>query len=145
MFPCVYRAISMKILIKSLLLVVATTLASTTFAGSLDGPEIADFRVWRSTRCYKPLPPPLEVSDARSYNLTVDAFNKYFGQMKTFMECVGSEGNQDYEAMRKVLENGMGQSRAEALQDLERTRAAIESYRAKYFTQEKGPLVEPQR
>jgi hypothetical protein len=39
----------------------------------------------------------------------------------------------------------MGQSRAEALQDLERTRAAIESYRAKYFTQEKGPLVEPQR
>ncbi len=135
----------MSFLSKVLLVVFAATLASPSFAGSLDGPEIADFRVWRSTRCYKPVPPPVEVTDARSYNLTVDAFNRYFDQMKTFMECVGAEGNQDYEAMRKVLENGMTQSRAEALQDLERTRSAIEAHRAKYFDEEKTPQITPQQ
>jgi len=99
-------------------------------AGELDGGEIADYRVWRSTRCYKPPPPAVQISDALSYNLAVDAFNRYFEQIKAFMQCIGAEANGDYEAMRKVLETGLDRARAEALEDLERTRSAIESYGA---------------
>lgn len=101
-------------------------------AGGLDGSEIADYRVWRSNRCYKPPQPPINVSDPLTYNLAVDGFNRYFDQMKAFMECVGQEANQDYESMRKVLETGLSRARSEALEDLERTRAAIESYRNAY-------------
>ncbi len=110
-------------------------------AGSLDGPEIADYRVWRSNRCYKPPPPPVRISDPLTYNLAVDAFNRYFDQMKVFMECVGAEANQDYEAMRKVLETGLGRARQDALEDLERSRAAIERYRGTYS----GPALNAER
>lgn len=98
-------------------------------AGGLDGGEIADYRIWRSNRCYKPPPPPLQISDPLTYNLAVDAFNRYFDQMKAFVECIGDEANADYETLQKVLERGMSRARAEALQDLERTRSAIEAYR----------------
>jgi hypothetical protein len=98
----------------------------------LDGPEIADYRVWRANRCYKPPPPPIQVSDPLTYNLAVDRFNRYFEQMKAFMECVGAEANADYVAMRKILDTGLERARSDALNDLERTRAAIERYRGTY-------------
>lgn len=107
-------------------------MAADAQAGGLDGGEIADYRIWRSNRCYKPPPPPVQITDPLTYNLSVDAFNRYFDQMKVFVECVGQEANQDYEALRQVLERGLSRSRAEALQDLERTRSAIERYRDTY-------------
>ncbi len=110
-------------------------------AGGLDGPEITDYRVWRSNRCYKPSPPPVRIADALSYNLAVDAFNRYFEQMKTFMDCVGAEANQDYEALRKVMEAGLARARSEALDDLERSRAEIERYRGAYA----GPALNAER
>ncbi len=106
--------------------------AAPAEAGGLDGVDIADYRVWRSTRCYKPPPPPVLVSDPLTYNLAVESFNRYFEQMKEFMECIGKEANADYEAMQSVLERGLTRAREEALQDLERTRSAIESYRNAY-------------
>ncbi len=101
-------------------------------AGSLDNPQIADYSLWSSNRCYKPPPPPVNIADALSYNLAVDAFNRYFAQMKTFMDCVGSEANQDYDAIRKALETGLVRARTEALTDLEQSRSAIEAYRGAY-------------
>lgn len=101
-------------------------------AGGLDGGEIADYRIWRSNRCYKPPPPAVQITDPLTYNLSVEAFNRYFEQMKVFVECVGQEANQDYEALEQVLERGLSRARAEALQDLERTRSAIERYRDAY-------------
>ena len=111
------------------------------FAGDLDGPEIADYRVWHSNRCYKPPPPPVQIVDALTYNLAVNAFNRYFEEMKTFMECVGAEANSDYEAIRAVLERGLSRARSEALQDLERTRSSIEAYRDAYD----GPRLNAER
>ncbi len=101
-------------------------------AGGLDGQEIADYRVWRSNRCYKPPPPPVRISDPLTYNLAVETFNRYFDQMKTYMECIGLEANEDYEAMQKVLERGLSRARTEAREDLERTRSAIEGYKDAY-------------
>lgn len=137
--------------IRHIVLAAAFAAASTVMAekpataGGLDGPEIADYRVWRSNRCYKPPPPPVNVSDPLTYNLAVDAFNRYFDQMKVFMECVGREANEDYEAMRKVLETGLTRARAEALSDLERSRAAIESYRDAYSGPALNAEVPPRR
>lgn len=119
--------------------------APAAFAGGLDGSEIADYRVWRSNRCYKPPPPPVRVSDPLTYNLAVDAFNRYFDQMKAFMECVGIEANEDYEALRSVLEKSLARARAEALQDLERTRAAIEAYRGAYAAPALNAEAPPKR
>ncbi|MEQ9125106.1 MAG: hypothetical protein RIM80_21355 [Alphaproteobacteria bacterium] len=101
-------------------------------AGSLDGTDIADYRVWRSTRCYRPPEPSIQITDPLTYNLAVEAFNRYFEQMKEFVECVGEEANADFKTTQDVLERGLSRSRADALQDLERTRAAIERYRDAY-------------
>jgi|GEM_PF-1365819 len=119
--------------------------APPVMAGGLDGVEIADYRVWRSNRCYKPPPPPVRVTDPLTYNLAVDSFNRYFEQMKEFMECVGKEANEDYEAMQKVLEQGLSRARAEALQDLERSRSAIESYRDAYAGPDLNAEAPPKR
>jgi len=112
--------------------IVVTLLAGPATAGSLDNPQIADYSVWSSNRCYKPPPPPVNITDALSYNLAVDAFNRYFAQMKNFMDCIGSEANQDYEALRKALETGLARARTAALTDLEQSRSAIEAYRGAY-------------
>jgi hypothetical protein len=110
----------------------AALISGPVHAGSLDNPQIADYSVWSSNRCYKPPPPPVNIADALSYNLAVDSFNRYFAQMKTFMDCIGSEANQDYEALRKALETGLARARSEALTDLEQSRSAIEAYRGAY-------------
>lgn len=124
-------------------------IASPSNAGSLDNPQIADYSVWSSNRCYKPPPPPVNIADALSYNLAVDSFNRYFAQMKTFMECVGAEANQDYESMRKALETGLARARTEALTDLEQSRGAIEAYRGAYagpaLNAEAPPTTSPPR
>ena len=112
--------------------IVVALFAAPATAGSLDNPHIADYSVWSSNRCYKPPPPPVNIADALSYNLAVDAFNRYFAQMKTFMDCAGSEANQDYDALRKALETGLARARTEALTDLEQSRSAIEAYRGAY-------------
>ena len=114
-------------------------------AGGLDGADIADYRVWRSNRCYKPPPPPVQITDALTYNLAVDSFNRYFDQMKEFVECVGREANEDFQAMQQVLERGLSRARAEALQDLERTRAAIESYKDAYSGPDLNAEAPPKR
>lgn len=116
----------------ALISAVFTFLSAPAVAGSLDNPQIANYSVWTSNRCYKPPPPPVNIADALSYNLAVDAFNRYFAQMKTFMECIGAEANQDYESMRKALETGLARARTEALTDLEQSRGAIEAYRGAY-------------
>jgi hypothetical protein len=135
----------MRIIPKIFVGAIFAALCAPALAGGLDGPEIADYRVWRANRCYKPPPPPIQVSDPLTYNLAVDRFNRYFEQMKAFMECAGAEANTDYEVMRKILDIGLERARSDALNDLERTRAAIERYRGAYSGPSLNAKVPPNR
>lgn len=134
-----------RLLLAALLALATVPFAAPVHAGGLDGGEIADFRIWRPNRCYKPPPPPVQVTDPLTYNLAVDAFNRYFEQMKTFVECVGDEANVDYETLQQVLERGLSRARAEALQDLERTRSAIEAYRDAFSAPALNAEMPPRR
>lgn len=104
----------------------------TAIAGSLDRTEITPYRVWQSNRCYKPRPPNILISDALSFNLAVEAFNSYLADMKIYLECAGGEANEDYDAMKQVLEESLARIRQDALAELEATRNLIEQYRPLY-------------
>jgi hypothetical protein len=119
-------------LVASVALSALAGLPAPTRAGELDRPEITDYRVWKPNRCYKPRPPSVQVTDALTFNLAVEAFNRYLTDMKGYLECAGTEANEDYAAIKQVLEESLGRLREDAIGELEATRNNIERYRALY-------------
>ncbi len=110
-------------------------------AGGLDSPEITDYRVWRSTRCYKPQPPSVQIVDPLSFNLSVEGFNQYLAHMRRYLECAEQEANEDFASLKRVLEKGLARTRGEALQQLEEAQKEIEQYRSLYATPD-GPKTD---
>ena len=103
-----------------------------SLAGGLDSPEITDYRVWQSTRCYKPRPPTVQIVDPLSFNLAIEGFNQYLAHMRRYLECAEQEANEDFASLKRVLEQGLARTRGEALQALEEAREEIEQYRSLY-------------
>jgi hypothetical protein len=101
-------------------------------AGGLDRPEITDYRIWESTRCYKPRAPNVQVTDALTFNLAVEGFNQYLLHMRRYLECAEQEANEDYASLKRVLEQGLALVRSGALQELQEARETIEQYRPLY-------------
>lgn len=110
-------------------------------AGGLDSPEITDYRIWRSTRCYKPRPPAVQIVDPLSFNLSVEGFNQYLAHMRRYLECAEQEANEDFASLKRVLEQGLARTRGEVLQELEQAQKEIEQYRSLYATPD-GPETE---
>jgi len=115
-------------------LAVAALLASplSVAAGSLDQPEITDYRIWESTRCYKPRPPAVQISDPLTFKLAIEGFNQYIAHMRRYLECAEQEANEDYASIKRVLEQGLARVRGTAVTKLEETRDRIEKYRPLY-------------
>ncbi len=101
-------------------------------AGGLDQPEITDYRVWLSTRCYKPRPPSVQIVDPLTFNLSVEGFNQYLAHMRRYLECAEQEANEDFASLKRVLEQGLARARGEALQELQDARKEIDQYRSLY-------------
>lgn len=117
----------------ALLLAAAMDLApQAARAGELDRSQITDYRVWKSIRCYQPQPPAVQITDTFTFNLAVDAFNRYLGDMSAYLDCAGREANEDYAAIKHVLEDSLARIREEAIADLDATRNQIERYRPLY-------------
>jgi hypothetical protein len=112
--------------------------ASPLWAGSLDQPEITDYRVWQSSRCYKPQPPQVRVVDPITFNLAIEGFNQYLTHMRRFLECAEQEANEDFASLKRVLEQGLARTRGEALQELQKSRDEIEKFRASFAEQPQG-------
>lgn len=102
------------------------------FAGGLDRPEITDYRVWQSTRCYKPRPPAVQIVDPLTFNLSVEGFNQYLAHMRRYLECAEQEANEDFASLKRVLEQGLARARGEALQELQDAREEVDQYRSLY-------------
>jgi len=101
-------------------------------AGGLDRPEITDYRVWQSTRCYKPRPPSVQIVDPLTFNLSVEGFNQYLAHMRRYLECAEQEANEDFASLKRVLEQGLARASGEALQELQDAREEIDQYRSLY-------------
>lgn len=101
-------------------------------AGGLDQPEITDYRIWQSTRCYKPRPPAVQIVDPLSFNLSVEGFNQYLAHMRRYLECAEQEANEDFASLKRVLEQGLARTRGEALQELQDAREEIDQFRSLY-------------
>ena len=101
-------------------------------AGSLDSAEVTDYRVWSSTRCYKPRPPTVRIVDPLSFNLAIEGFNQYLAHMRRYLECAELEANEDFASLKRALEQGLARTRGEALQELEEAQEEIEQYRSLY-------------
>lgn len=101
-------------------------------AGSLDSAEITDYRVWQSTRCYKPRPPAVQIVDPLSFNLAIEGFNQYLAHVRRYLECAEQEANEDFASLKRALEQGLARTRGDALQELEETQEEIEQYRSLY-------------
>ena len=112
-------------------------------AGGLDQPEITDYRVWESTRCYRPKPPGLQIVDPLTFNLSIEGFNQYLAHMRRYLECVEQEANEDFASAKRVLEQGLARVRGEALQELQATRDEIEQYRTLYAQPPQSAEVPP--
>ncbi|MCB9928344.1 MAG: hypothetical protein H6844_02885 [Alphaproteobacteria bacterium] len=106
--------------------------ALTARAGTLDRPEVTDYRVWESTRCYKPRAPNVQITDAVTFNLAVEGFNQYMLHMRRYLECAEQEANEDYASLKRVLEQGLALVRSDSLRDLQDARENIEQFRSLY-------------
>jgi len=112
--------------------VFAIAACGLAMAGELDRAEITDYRIWQSSRCYKPNPPDVEITDALTFNLAVEGFSQYLLHMRRYLECAEQEANEDYASLKRVLEQGLALTRSEALQDLQDVRETIDQYRPLY-------------
>lgn len=101
-------------------------------AGVLDGPEITDYRRWESNRCYVPQRPAFLIRDPLTFNLAVEAFNEYLGQMRAYMDCLQQEAQQDVQILQRTIEASRQRHQAEALRDTDIAREELERYRALY-------------
>jgi hypothetical protein len=110
----------------------ALTGSGHALAGGLDRPEITDYRVWQSTRCFKPRPPSMQIVDPLTFNLSVDGFNQYLAHLRRFLECAEQEANEDFASLKRALEQGLARTRGEALQELQDAREEIDQYRSLY-------------
>jgi hypothetical protein len=115
----------------------------TALAGGLDRPEITDYRIWDSTRCYKPRPPVVQIVDPLSFNLAVEGFNQYLAHMRRYLECAQQEANEDFASLKRVLEQGLARARGEALEELQEARDEIEQYRSLYAQPPAGNAPRP--
>ena len=120
------------ILLSSLAAAFAALVGVRAEAGALDRPEITDYRVWESIRCYKPRPPNVQITDALTFNLAVEGFNQYLLHMRRYLECAEQEANEDYASLKRVLEQGLSLVRKDSLEDLQEARDNIEQYRPLY-------------
>lgn len=112
-------------------------------AGGLDSAEITDYRVWQSTRCYKPRPPSVQIVDPLSFNLATEGFNQYLAHMRRYLECAEQEANEDFASLKRALEQGLARTRGEALQELEEAQEEIEQYRSLYSPPDNPAAVQP--
>jgi hypothetical protein len=112
-------------------------------AGGLDSPEITDYRVWQSIRCYKPRPPAVQIVDPLSFNLATEGFNQYLAHMRRYLECAEQEANEDFASLKRALEQGLARTRGEALQELEETQEEIEQYRSLYSPPDNPAATQP--
>ena len=120
------------ILMMALCAVTIAAASDLVDAGALDRPEITDYRVWDSTRCYKPRAPNVQVTDAQTFNLAVEGFNQYLLHMRRYLECAEQEANEDYASLKRALEQGLALVRNGSLQELQGARETIEQYRPLY-------------
>jgi len=116
------------ILIGAAFLVVATT----AHAGVLDGPEVTDYRQWESNRCYVPPRPSFLIRDPLTFNLAVEAFNDYLGQIRAYLDCLNQEAQQDMQSLQRTIDAGRLRHEDDALRDTEIARDELERYRALY-------------
>jgi hypothetical protein len=116
-------------------------IAGQATAGTLDRPEVTDYRVWESTRCYKPRAPNVQVTDALTFNLAIEGFNQYLLHMRRYLECAEQEANEDYASLKRALEQGLALVRNGVLQELQEGRENIEQYRPLYAPEPQN--VEP--
>tara|TARA_R110002096_G_scaffold12798_2_gene45668 strand:- start:2742 stop:3158 length:417 start_codon:yes stop_codon:yes gene_type:complete len=131
------------ILLASLAMAVLAALPARVQAGGLDRPEITDYRVWESTRCYKPRAPNVQITDALTFNLAVEGFNQYLLHMRRYLECAEQEANEDYASLKRVLEQGLALVRNGSLQDLQNARENIEQYRPLYAPEPQSAELPP--
>ena len=129
MAPCAVIASCAVIVLCAVML---TAGADHAHAGALDRPEVTDYRVWDSTRCYKPRAPNVQVTDAQTFNLAVEGFNQYLLHMRRYLECAEQEANEDYASLKRALEQGLALVRNGSLQELQAARETIEQYRPLY-------------
>ncbi len=114
-------------------------------AGRLDRPEVTDYRVWESTRCYKPRAPNVQVTDALTFNLAIEGFNQYLLHMRRYLECAEQEANEDYASLKRALEQGLALVRSGVLQELQEGRENIEQYRPLYAPEQPNVAPPPGR
>jgi len=133
------------LLFRTILLALPLCLAGPGLAtaGMLDRPEITDYRVWESTRCYKPRAPNVQITDAVTFNLAVEGFNQYMLHMRRYLECAEQEANEDYASLKRVLEQGLALVRSESLRDLQDARENIEQFRSLYAPEPQGGETPP--
>lgn len=124
--------LSQVILLSIAIAAFAAGVSGQAVAGKLDQPEITDYRIWQSSRCYKPNPPDVEIADALTFNLAVEGFNQYLLHMRRYLECAEQEANEDYASLKRVLEQGLALVRSDALRDLQDVRENIDQYRPLY-------------
>lgn len=92
-------------------LAVAAFLASVTASASA-----GDFvgGTWQPTRCARPVPPPIDRTDAQSLNLSVAHYNDYVDELQRFLGCLKSEAEADMQTILDGFNAAQGEAQREA-------------------------------
>lgn len=120
----------LELIMKKILLVVVFILAMSTQvnAGSYGMASVNSFTDWE-TECYKPSRPYFYVSDVESYNMAVQQFNSYVGEVEDYLQCIQREGDDDARTLLRAVEEGISNESTKALNELDQTKSELLSHK----------------
>lgn len=75
------------------------------------------FSKWSPSGCYKPMPPSYFVTDAASYNMAIDEYNRYIQEMKDYLSCLENEAQQDLAEAQRVVQRELDSLQREAVNE----------------------------
>lgn len=93
-------------------------LAMATLIGSLPLAASAGELVrgtWQSTECAKPIPPPVDRTDAQSLNLSMRLYNDYVSELHRYFACLKTEAETDQQIIVEGFNAAQDEAEREAL------------------------------
>jgi hypothetical protein len=86
---------------------------------------------WKPKGCYKPLPPSTFVVDVTSYNLAVDAYNRYLSDVRRYLACAVNDGKSDIESFPEIVKRGIEKTSQEMDREIASAKSSLD--RARIF------------
>ena len=84
---------------------------------------------WTPTSCYKPSAPYISAYDRDSYNMAVDQYNSFVGDVESYISCMVSEAKSDLKKLPKIILEQLDEQQRSVLNDLDDAKQSLSSAR----------------